>query len=177
MPAGRQPGSPSKEVEVDAKALYFSPHRVLDYRIMELNLNPLFEQPMETPSRYEHYLRIKKEKKNMAGTIIMQLGDFEPVQFHFRGYPLATPSAGVVCLLPKKEDRMMNQQLQQQEEQEVADKRSDEKERDEKTKVEEEDASCLKGPCMYLHFMYLHFTSLHHCHPCLVFIYTYYQTL
>ena len=98
-------GHTATNSKVDAGALYFSPHRVLDFRIMDMNLDPMFEQPMET-SKYQHYLTAKEAKKKMTGAIFMQLGEFEPVQYHFRGYPLTTPTAGIVCLLPKKEDRM-----------------------------------------------------------------------
>lgn len=95
--------------KVDARDLYFSPHRVLDFRIMNLDLDPLFERPIGA-SKYNHYLKSNESKMKMTGTVIMQLGEFEPVQFHFRGYPLETPTAGIICLLPKKEDRMNSQQ-------------------------------------------------------------------
>ena len=75
---------------------------------MDMNLDPLFELPTEE-SMYERHMKIKEKKMKMTGIVVLQLGEFEPVQFHFRGYPLATPTSGVLCLLPKKEDQMISE--------------------------------------------------------------------
>jgi hypothetical protein len=40
----------------------------------------------------------------LSGMIVLQLDDYEPVNFHFRGLPLSRTACGTVCLLPHDDD-------------------------------------------------------------------------
>jgi hypothetical protein len=78
--------------------------RVLDVRIVDLDLEGLSKSLLSPGAGRPNVPIEDRHKLALSGTIHVQLGMYEPISYHFRGYPLPTSACGRVCLLPAEEN-------------------------------------------------------------------------